>query len=1184
MLKHADNKYHTKGSIWLVGILSLFFLSACTSNSYVNEVDRLNDFSYAFHYRNLDSTTYYARKALALSDNYSTGKAEAYNNLAFVHIARMEYDKARILLDSITSLTDNQLELLVSDIQQMRLCQRKSQNKNFYDYKERALRRLKRIGEETDDLSEHSRKRLIYASSEFAIVSSTYYYYVGLTKQSLEALNQIDPFGDIQKDTAQYLNYLYQVGSGGIITSKYKDDIAQKECEILFKCYTLADKCALVYWEANSLQSMSEHLLLPEQKAKLLENNSAIIKYLNDDNMPDSLLAGYFAQRSLDLFTKYGDIYQIAGAYRTLSLCYWDIKDYTSSLICLEKALDNTNVISQAPDLVASIREQLSLVYSALNDKVNSDINRNRYLDLQDETRQDRELEARAEQLKNTSNQLNILIITIIVLIFAFTLLLLRFNFIRKTKQNKTDINSLLKPLVVWNNRNQKTINALTDDIEEAKERLLISRLNIEKNKRLNLENRAKVFLISNVIPYIDRIINEIRRLSRSDESGNIRSERLIYINELTDSINGFNDTLTGWIQLQQGEIGITIESFNLRDIFDMLSRSEMSFKLKGLNLKVNTPDIIVKADKILTLFMLNTLADNARKFTPEGGTVNISAEAHPRYVEISVKDNGYGMTDKELSDIFERKISNGHGFGLMNCKGIVDKYRKTSNIFNVCGLFAESKKGEGSRFFFRLPYGIMRVIILTALFFNTMLATSANAYPQHRSANSTPPASVFIIRADAFADSAYYCNIRGEYSLALSYADSARINLNRHYKRLNPGGTALMAKADDGLGVPSEIKWFHDNVKTDYNIIMDIRNEAAIAALALHQWDLYHYNNKIYTQLFNETSADRRLPEYCATMQRSHTNKTIAVFILVFLLCGIICSYYFIYYKNILFFKFCTDGIGQINDILLSKAGNVEKLEKINAVNTSKYPERLQDVAIRIRRALSSSITTAERLETDLEQAEDELRRSEYEKERLYICNNIINNCLSTLKHETMYYPARIKQLVNNAGNDIKALNEVASYYKELYTVLYEQAQRQTEQTNFDCRPVSLEKVAGIDEYILGDKSLVDYLFDILKKTCNANAADITLFYKDTEYITLAVKCRNAGFDKKRCLTLFTPATENIPFLICRRIIRETGERTNLYGCGITAEPVDDNGFVLKITLPSSRAENPAVKSRHTV
>ena len=77
-----------------------------------------------------------------------TDVPEALNNLAFVSMMRMNYDEAKQQLDEAASSTDNQIELLIADIQQMRLCQRRSANREFYDYREQAAQRLKRINEE----------------------------------------------------------------------------------------------------------------------------------------------------------------------------------------------------------------------------------------------------------------------------------------------------------------------------------------------------------------------------------------------------------------------------------------------------------------------------------------------------------------------------------------------------------------------------------------------------------------------------------------------------------------------------------------------------------------------------------------------------------------------------------------------------------------------------------------------------------------------------------------------------------------------------------------------------------------------------------------------------------------------------------------------------------------------------
>ena len=81
-------------------MVAMFVFSAC-SPSHKGEVDELNYLSYALHYRNLDSTKVLAEKALALSEDYPAGYAEACNNLAFVAIAKMDYHTAKRWLDKV---------------------------------------------------------------------------------------------------------------------------------------------------------------------------------------------------------------------------------------------------------------------------------------------------------------------------------------------------------------------------------------------------------------------------------------------------------------------------------------------------------------------------------------------------------------------------------------------------------------------------------------------------------------------------------------------------------------------------------------------------------------------------------------------------------------------------------------------------------------------------------------------------------------------------------------------------------------------------------------------------------------------------------------------------------------------------------------------------------------------------
>ena len=1055
----------TNMKLWLF-ILSTILLSAC-SRPDRQAVDKLNSQSYAYHYRNIDSTEALARRSFELAENYPAGRAEALNNMAFVNIVRMRYDEAERQLDEAIETTDNQLQQLISYVQQMRLCQRRSRNREFHEFREMANRTLRRIYEERDQLNERDLKQLLYAETEYAIVNSTYYYYVGLEQQSIEALEAIDP-EEVQRDTAQYLNYLYNIGAGGIITQGTQQEINQQEFDKLMRCFLTARKGNYPYFAANALEALSEHLMDPEYRQQLTEDNLPAMKFINPVGVDDEMLPVFLAENALSIFERYGDVYQIAGAYRTLASCYRQIGDYRSALYNLEQALSDS-IINQAPDLVASIREQLSVAYAAIDDKQQSDENRNLYLDLQETTRQDRQLEARAYQYERQLSQLNIMLIAVVVAIVLLLFSLWLFNYLNK-KQTKSD-----EP---------------DNTFEQKSEQLAAQMLQVENNERRNLEQRAKVSLVCNITPFIDRMIHEVSRLQNDAPD---REERLAYIRELIDQINSYNDVLTYWIQLRQGELSLHIESFPLQPLFDVLYKGRTSFQMKGVELNVEATDAVVKADRVLTLFMLNTLADNARKFTDREGRVDVSAIQTADYVEISVEDTGSGMTDEQLEHLFDHKIVEGHGFGLLNCKGIIEKYRKISQIFSVCQIGATSTLGKGSRLYFRLPKGIARMIIALL-----------SLVPMHMQAH--PDKVDDLGMASIYSDSAYFCNINGEYERTLMFADSCRYYLNKHYLSQVRHGHYLMRQMGNPSLMAPEIKWYHDSIKTNYHIILDIRNESAVAALALHEWQLYSYNNRIYTQLFKEMSADVTLGEYCSTMQQSQTNKTIAIILLVLLMISIIPAYYLLYYRHRLYDRF------------------VREQQRI----------------------------------TDLEILDDELHRAELEDSNLHVSNAVLDNCLSALKHETMYYPSRIQQLLDTG--DMESLSEVTTYYRELYGVLSQQALRQTERTRLHLKP--------LHDDILGDETLVRYLFDILRKLAGRKLQP-EYTKREGGYVEVRVPMPELKLTEAEAADLFTPSKDHLPYLLCRQIVRDLGEATNRRGCGIYAT-IQDNTTNMMITLPS--------------
>ena len=1097
--------------LWLIIISTILFFSAC-SRPDRQTVDRLNARSYAYHYRNLDSTSSYATQACLLADGYDAGRAEALNNLAFVAIVRMQYDRADSLLSEVTATTDNQLQLLIAYVQQMRLCQRRSRNREFHEYRALADRALVRIHEERQLLSPADERRLLYAESEYAIVNSTYYYYVGLERQSIAALRAIDP-NEVIRDTAQFLNYLYNIGAGGIITEGTQQEINQLEFDHLMRCFLLARKGDYPFFAANAIEALSEHLMVPEYRERLIVDNMPAMKFLvgagsNDDahgpaDVDEDMLAGYLAENSLYLFQRYGDVYQTAGAYRTLASCFRQIGDYESALFNLEQALSDS-VINQAPDLVASIREQLSVAYAAIDDKVQSDYNRNLYLDLQETTRQDRQLEARASQYEKTAVQLNIMLAAVVVAIVLLLFSLWLFNHMNRRHSHEEPVD---------------------DRYEQRREELAALRLRVENSERRNLEQRAKVSLVNTITPFIDRIRYEASRPAQVTASGHD------YICELTDQINEYNDVLTYWIQLRQGELSLHIESFPLQDLFDLLARGRTSFQMKGINFNVEPTSAVVKADRVLTLFMLNTMADNARKYTPQGGTVAIKASETADYVEVTVEDTGQGMTDSQLARLFDAKpirderapqksgaVEPSHGFGLVNCKGIIEKYRKISQIFAVCTIGATSVLGSGSRLFFRLPKGVLRLLLVLLMGAGCLMPIATHAQTGKRPTSkmvTAVPQTDPLARANAYADSAYFSNINGTYRRTLRFADSCRQCLNEHYRQQYPRGRYFLRKMGNPSLIAPEIKWFHDSVSTNYHIILDMRNESAVAALALHEWQLYSYNNRIYTQLFKEMSADNTLGNYCLTMQQSQTNKTIAVILLVLLLVAIVPAYYLLYYRH-----------------------------------------RLYDRFLREQQHM-----------TDMELLDDELRKAELEENHLHVSNAVLDNCLSTLKHETMYYPSRIRQLLE--AGDMESLAEVTDYYRELYGVLSLQAMHQVEHTRLHLR--------HLDGGILGDETLIRYLFELLRKQ-SGERKPATTFTPQGQYVEVRMAMPALKLTADEAEALFTPSRDHIPYLLCRQIVRDHGEVTNRRGCGIRAEVGSDGVTTVIVTLPAS--SQPNVKS----
>lgn len=1074
-------------------LLFVVFVCACsTDRSDKERVDALNDHSYDMRYKNVDSTRIYANMAYAEAEKigYRSGMSEALLNQAFYTIARMDYLKSDTLLSRADSLAEDDITRLCVEVQRMRLCQRRSQNKDFYVRKNEADRYIENIHSDIEDESPRKRKQYTYARSEYGIVLSTYLYYVNLPIESSEALLSIAKDKDIQlhSDTAQYLGYLYNIGAGGILRDGTAEDIARREFDCLMQCYMLARHNGYLFWEANSLQSLSEHLANPEELAAYHRDDDPCIRFLNDDAVPDPMLSGNLAERSLQCFVRYGDIYQIAGGWRTLASCYHDIKDHEAELSCLLNAVDDS-LILQAPDLVASISEKMSMAYSALGEKQASDYYRNQYLDMQDSTRQDRQLEARAEELSALVSRTELLITAIVIVLSILVVALaILIHFHRKNKDKYKH----------------------NERLEELGENLQALSLQTEDALRINVEQHAKVTYAENIMPLIDRMLHSVENASKSG-IGNLE-----YVSDVCKSILEYNAQLTSWVQLRKGQVSLHVETFPLQSLFSIIKMNVKSFNTKGVRLSVQDTDISIKADKVLTLFLINTIVDNARKYTPEGGEVVVSAtkcESFDGYAEVSIEDSGKGMTQEQADHLFDYGTiidqkedlteQKSHGFGLMNCRGIMDCYRKTSELFSHCEIKAESEKGKGTRILFRLPIAVRATLVV--------LLAMLPAFSFANKNNSVE---------SAWADSVYNANVEGRYAEAISYADSCFRSINKSYRTLKG------VNVNDTLTITyngAELRWWTKKVAVDYDIIIYVRNEVAVSALALNDWDLYNANNKAYTKLYKECSQDSTLSTYCATMERTENTNNLAMVVLVLLFLGLVAVFWLFYVRDVLH--------------------NRRNLDQI------------------------------------CREKEESIAKMTRERDRLYVSNNVIDNTLSALKHETMYFPSRIAQdnskiMTSEAIDEqgVSELSETVGYYRNLYSMLCTQCIRNASEISYPMAPFAVSSLKldfsgendGVE--IIANKQLMDYLVLLLKRKNNREtpSAEIILGGGSNlgrKYITLAVDCFNIRMLKADAEALFSLATKDVDYLIMRQILRENGTATNAFAIGIRAE-VTDKGY----------------------
>lgn len=175
-----------------------------------------------------------------------------------------------------------------------------------------------------------------------------------------------------------------------------------------------------------------------------------------------------------------------------------------------------------------------------------------------------------------------------------------------------------------------------------------------------------------------------------------------------TEMLNLVNDLLT-IVRVQQGVIDLEIKAIDLQELLLKIVRSQRFLaNSKNLNIHMDiaeNPSLILNCDPERIKQVLLNLITNAVKFSYPNGEICIRARQVNHKIEISVIDQGQGISAEEQEKIFGEfqqasskaiAAEQGLGLGLAICKKIIELHGGEIGV--------ESEKGKGSRFYFCLP------------------------------------------------------------------------------------------------------------------------------------------------------------------------------------------------------------------------------------------------------------------------------------------------------------------------------------------------------------------------------------------------------------------------------------------------------------------------------------------------
>lgn len=258
--------------------------------------------------------------------------------------------------------------------------------------------------------------------------------------------------------------------------------------------------------------------------------------------------------------------------------------------------------------------------------------------------------------------------------------------------------------LSLYSRRLMKNLENKVEELEKANNRLEGSLNELETINRLKdniLSNVAHELRtpLTHAMGYVELAISE------SDEVLKIE-----FIGRCKAALRRENEVISHLIEASYAEKGLIKPVIGSMDLTQIINETIHSLtpKAKANSISISfdvKEDLVVKGDINQIKHVVSNILDNSIKFNKKGGKVEITAVLDNGMAKICFKDNGIGIPEEKMGKLFEKMYQvdsestrkfGGIGIGLSISKCIVEA--------NGGRIWANSKSGEGSRFFLTLP------------------------------------------------------------------------------------------------------------------------------------------------------------------------------------------------------------------------------------------------------------------------------------------------------------------------------------------------------------------------------------------------------------------------------------------------------------------------------------------------